>query len=258
MMERTKIYEALKGVRGRAGVDLEELEQLIVRFSQLIAEQRWVKELDINPLIASPDGLLALDARVLVFGLEAEESALPQLAIRPYPTQYVNEWTAKDGSSIVFRPIRAEDEPLIVKFHETLSDRSVYLRYMHPMMLDDRAAHERLSRICHCDYDREITMVADKVNAEDGALRILGALRITKIHGTNAARFSVLVSDQSQGMGIGSELMNQLIPIARDENLDHLEAIMTPDNRIMQGMCAKLGFSFSKTDDGMIKAELEL
>jgi acetyltransferase len=258
MMERTKIYEALKGVRGRKGVDLDELEQLLVRFSRVIAEQRWVKELDINPLIASSEGLLALDARVLVFDPDTDESALPQLAIRPYPSQYVVEWTAKDGSRIVFRPIRGEDEPLIAEFHATLSDRSVYLRYMHPMMLDDRAAHERLSRICHSDYDREITLVADKVDAEEGELRILGALRITKLHGTNTARFSVLVSDQSQGMGIGSELMRKLIWVAQEEKLDRLEAIMTPDNRIMQGMCAKLSFRFSKTDDGMIKAELDV
>jgi acetyltransferase len=129
---------------------------------------------------------------------------------------------------------------------------------MHPMLLDDRAAHVRLSRICHIDYDREITLVADNINAQEGELRILGAFRMTKLHGTNAARFSVLVSDQCQGMGIGSELMRRLIPVAQQEKLHRLEAIMTPDNRIMQGMCAKLGFQFSRTDDGMLKAELKL
>jgi len=258
MMETTKIYQALKGVRGREGVNLEALEKTLIRFSQLIAEQRWIEEFDINPLIASPDGVLALDARVLVFGSDLDEEDLPQLAIRPYPTQYVSEWTARDGSKIIFRPIRAEDELEIVKFHETLSDRSVFLRYMHPMILDDRAAHERLSRICHCDYDREITLVIEKVDAGEKELKILGALRITKLHGTNAARFSLLISDKSQGKGLGSELMRRLIPIARQEKLDRLEAIMTPDNRIMQGLCSKLGFSFSKTDDGMVRAEIFL
>lgn len=260
MMERTNIYKALRGVRGREGVDLEELEQLLVRFSQLIAEQPWIKELDINPLIASSKQLLALDARVLLYAPEMDEESLPMLAIRPYPSQYVSEWTTKDGSRIVFRPIRAEDEPEIVRFHQTLSDRSVYLRYMHPMLLDDRAAHERLSRICHCDYDREITLVADRVDAkiDQGELRILGALRITKIHGSNTARFSLLISDQLQGQGIGSELMRRLIPVAEEEKLDTLEAIMTPDNRIMQGMCSKLGFTFSKMEDGMLKAIYKL
>jgi acetyltransferase len=100
--------------------------------------------------------------------------------------------------------------------------------------------------------------VADKTDAAEGDLRILGALRITKLHGTNAARFSVLISDQCQGMGIGGEFMRRLIPVAKEEKLDRLEAIMTPDNRIMQGLCAKLDFKFSKIEDGMIKAELEL
>lgn len=258
MMEQTKIYTALKGVRGGESVDMEGLEQLVVRFSTLIAEQRWVQELDINPLIASPEQLTSLDARVLLFGPEVEEDKLPQLAIRPYPTQYISHWTGKDGTEITFRPIRAEDEPLIAQFHQTLSDRSVYLRYMHPLLLDERAAHERLSRICHCDYDREITLVVEREDAPEGELRILGAFRMTKLHGSNTARFSLLISDQCQGMGIGSELMRRLIPIARQERLDRLEAIMTPDNRIMQGLCAKLGFRFSKTEDGMLKAELDL
>jgi acetyltransferase len=258
MMERTKIYTALKGVRGAESVNMDELEQLVVRFSTLIAEQRCIKELDINPLLVSSQRLLALDARVLVYGLDVTESAQPQLAIRPYPTQYVSHWTAKDGTPIVIRPIRAEDEPLIVKFHETLSDRSVYLRYLHPMLLSDRAAHERLSRICHCDYEREITLIADHADAEEGQLRILGAARMTKLHGTNVARFSVLISDQCQGMGIGRILLQRLIDVARREKLSRLEAIMTQDNQAMRNLCEKQGFQLIKQEDGMMRAELEL
>lgn len=256
MMERTKIYQALKGVRGGKSVNMDDLEQLVVRFSTLIAEQCCIKELDINPLIASPERLLALDARVLLHSPDVTEDDLPQLAIRPYPTQYISHWTAKNGAEITFRPIRAEDEPLIVKFHETLSDRSVYLRYLHPMLLSDRAAHERLSRICHCDYAREITLVADWDDAPEGELRILGASRMTKLHGTNAARFSVLISDPYQGWGIGKIMAQRLVGVARQEKLDRLEAIMTPDNHAMQRMCEKLGFQISRTEDGMLKAEL--
>ena len=90
MMEQTRIYTALKGVRGRPPVDLAALEQLLVRFSQLVVEQRWIKEIDINPLLASPDGLLALDARVIVHGPDVRAEDLPRPAIRPYPTQYVD------------------------------------------------------------------------------------------------------------------------------------------------------------------------
>jgi acetyltransferase len=165
---------------------------------------------------------------------------------------------AKNGAEITIRPIRSEDEPQIVMFHETLSDRSVYLRYLHPMLLSDRAAHERLSRICHCDYAREITLVADLDDAPEGELRILGASRMTMLHGTNAARFSVLISDKCQGLGIGNILLQRLIDVAREEKLDRLEAIMTPDNHAMQRMCKKLGFQLTHAEDGMIKAELDL
>ena len=165
MIERTKIYTALKGVRGRKPVDLDALEKLLVRFSQLVVEQRWIKELDINPLIASPEGLLALDGRVVLYGKDMVEANLPKLAIRPYPNRYVGKWTMKNGNEVVIRPIRAEDEPLMFHFHEVLSDRSVYLRYLSPMLLSERVTHERLSRVCHCDYAREIALV---VEGDDG------------------------------------------------------------------------------------------
>ena len=142
MMEQTKILTALKGVRGRKPVDLAALENLLVRFSQLVVEQPWIKEIDINPLLASPDRLLALDARVVVHGLEMTEDKLPSSAIRPYPIHAVTEWTMKDGNDVIIRPIRPEDEPLLIKFHENLSERSVYLRYFQPLKLTQRTAHE--------------------------------------------------------------------------------------------------------------------
>jgi len=258
LMERTKIFSAMQGIRGAKGVNISALEHLLVRFSTLIAEQRWIQELDINPLLASPDRLLALDARVLLYNLDTPVNKLPELAIRPYPAQYISHWIANDGTPVIIRPIRAEDEPDVGIFHQTLSDRSVYLRYLHPMLLDARAAHVRLSRICHCDYEREITLVAVREETHEAELRILGASRMTKLHGVNAARFSVLISDQCQGMGIGNELLRRLVDVARMEKLDRLEAIMTIDNQAMRRMCERLGFNFSQIDESMIKAELSL
>jgi acetyltransferase len=258
MMERTRIYRALKGVRGRKPVDLDALERLVVRFSTLISEQPWIKELDINPLLASPERLVALDARVVLHPHDMKEEKLPKLAIRPYPLQYIYHWTAKDGTPLTIRPVRAEDEPLMVKFHESLSDRSVYMRFLHPMLLDQRAAHERLSRICHGDYDREIALVADRSSAKENELRILGASRMTKLYGANAARFSILISDCCQGLGIGGQILHCIIDVARKEKLERLEAMMTPDNFPMQKLCQKYGFTFSQTEDNLIKAELTL
>ena len=135
LMEQTKIYGVFKGVRGRKPIEVAALEQLLVHFSQLVVEQPWIKEIDINPLLASPEQLLALDARMVLHGPEVSESDLPKLAIRPYPMQYVSTWTLKDGSPVTIRPIRPEDEPLLVKFHETLSEESVYLRDLHALKL---------------------------------------------------------------------------------------------------------------------------
>lgn len=271
MMERTKIYTALKGVRGRAAVDLDGLVALLVRFSQLVAEQPWIKELDINPLLAkpvdaggSPDGkgqssLLALDARVIVFGMDTREQDLPRLAIPPYPIQYVKHWTAKDGSALTIRPIRPEDEPLMVKYHRQLSERSVYLRYLHPIALDQRIAHERLSRICFIDYDREMALVAERTNPQTKEQEILGVGRLSKIRGTADAEFAILVVDAFQGMGLGSEFLKQLIQIGRDEHLERIVAYISPENYAMQTVSKKLGFKLHHSlEDQIVDAELVL
>ncbi len=258
MMEQTSIYKALKGVRGRKAIDLAALEQLLVRFGQLVTEQRFIQELDINPLLASPDRLLALDARVVVFEADVTREQLPKPAIRAYPNKYVVSWTANDGTQLTIRPVRPEDEPMVVKFHETLSDRSVYLRFLHPMMLSDRVRHERLARVCHCDYDREMTLVAEYQDPQSGDRLILGAGRLSKLHGSQAARFSMIVSDHFQGRGLGAELVRRLAQIARDEKLDRVEAIITSDNQAMQHLAQKMGARLSPTSDGKVKAEIDL
>ena len=201
MMEQTRILVALKGVRGRRPVDLTALEQLLVRFSDLVVEQPWIKEIDINPLIASPDCLLALDARVIVHGPDIRDSDIPRPAVRPYPSRYVSSWTAKNGSEFILRPIRPEDEPLIVKFHGTLSNRSVTLRYFHAMTLSSRVAHERLTRICFIDYDREMALVTEHQDPQTGDREIIGVGRLSKIRGTNEAEFALIVSDPFQAQG---------------------------------------------------------
>jgi acetyltransferase len=256
MMEQTKIYKALKGVRGRKPVDLVALEVLMVRFSALVAEQRWIKEIDINPLLASPDGLIALDARVVVHGAEVALDQVPRTAIRPYPTRYVAPWTMKDGTEVTIRPIRPEDEPAVVRFHETLSERTVYLRYFHLMNLEQRIQHERLTRICFIDYDREMALVAERRNPETGEGEILGVGRAMKIHGTTEAEVAVVISDQWQGRGLGKELLARLLIVGADEKLTKLTADILPDNRGIMRICEKLGFTLKHSlDDDVVRAE---
>lgn len=265
LMEQTHIYKALQGVRGQPPIDLDSLEQLLVRFSQLVAEQRWIKEIDINPLLASPvvannhSPLLALDARIVLHDATVSEEELPTLAICPYPTQYVTPWQLKDGSEVTIRPIRPEDEPLMIQFHKTLSEQSVYLRYFHLIKLSQRIAHDRLTRICFIDYDREMALVADHEDPETGTHEILAVGRLSKLHGANKAEFAMLVSDRVQCRGLGTELLRQLLQVGRDEQLDCITAEILSDNSGMQRVCEKLGFHISRTaDPSVVKAEIQL
>jgi acetyltransferase len=259
MMERTRIYKALKGVRGRKPVDLDALEQLMIRFSQLVAEQRWIKEIDINPLLASPERLIALDARIVLHGPDMTEDKLPGLAIRPYPIQYVQPWTMKNGLQILIRPIRPEDEPSMVKFHATLSERSVYMRYFNQLNLSQRVAHERLARICFIDYDREMALVADHRDLETKEHDILAVGRLSKLRGTDEAEFAILVADRYQGRGLGKELLSRLLQVGRDEKLRCISGNILIDNLDMQHICEKLGFRLTRSSDSRtVRAEIEL
>jgi len=259
MMEQTRIFTALKGVRGRPPVDLEALEALMVRFSELVTEHPRIKEIDINPLLASPERLLALDARVVLHGREVAEDNLPRPAVRPYPAQYAGEWTMKDGTPVTIRPIRPEDEPLIIKFHEKLSARSVYLRYFQPLKLSTRTAHERLTRICFIDYDREMALVAEHRDPSGGEPQILGVTRLSKIHGTDSAESAVVILDEVQHQGLGTELVRRSLDVARAEKLKKVISNILPENFEMRAVCQRLGFTMHhEMEENIVRGVLEL
>ncbi len=257
MMERTKIYKALQGIRGRAPVDMKELEKLMVRFSQLVVEQRWIKEIDINPLLASADGLIALDARVVLYEPEVTEAMLTPLAIRPYPSQYVHSFTARDGQPFVMRPIRPEDEPKVVEFHQHLSEQSIYLRYFRSFRLSQRVQHERLTRICFVDYDRDMALVAERKNPESGEKEIVAVGRLSRTNFANEAEFAMLVRDEFQGQGIGTMMLSRLLEIGRAEGLSRVTAYIMNENLGMRTVCKKLGFKFAREAE-LITASVDL
>ena len=258
MLEQTKVFEALQGVRGRKSIDVQALEVLLVHFSQLVVEQPWIKEIDINPLLASPERLLALDARVVAHEPNVQSNQLPRLAIRPYPSQYIRPWTAKSGEPVTIRPIRPEDEPMLIRLHEALSERSVYLRYFQPLKLSHRTAHERLTRICFIDYDRELALVVEH-KTKDGSPEIIAIGRLSKLRGRNEAELAVLVDDRHQHLGMGTELYRRLIQVARDEKMERVISIILSENQDMLRICEKLGFQLhSDMEDGTIRAELRL
>jgi len=260
MMERTRIFRALrKGVRGRRPVDLGALERLLVRFSGLVVEQPRIKEIDINPLLASPKRLIALDARVVLHGAEVDLDRLPRPAISPYPTQYVAPWTGKDGLTVTIRPIRPEDEPLVVRFDEKLSEDTVYMRYFQTLKLSRRIAHERMIRTCFIDYDREMALVADYKDPQTGEREIIAMGRLSRMYDQDEAEFSLLVRDGFQRRGLGTELLRRLVAIGRDERLHRLTAVILPQNQGMLRICSKLGFHTHLVEpDHLMHSELIL
>jgi acetyltransferase len=241
MIEGTRISKALANARGRRGVDRGALAQLLVRFSALVVDQPRIKELDINPFFATRDSFVALDTRVVLHPFEIIDDALPRPAIRPYPSQYVGTCSLPDGTVLTVRPIRPEDEPLMRPFHEKISDQSVYTRYMHAFRLSGRIAHEYLSRMCFIDYLREMALVALHTNAV-GEPEIVGVGRLLMERNRNEAEFAVLVTDEFQRRGMGTELLRQLVEIGRKEHIARIVGYILSSNSAMLHACKHLGF----------------
>jgi acetyltransferase len=258
MMEQTKIYEALLGVRGRKAVDLEALQKLMVRFSQLVVEQSWIAEIDINPLVVSADKLIALDGRVVLHPPTTREEELPVPAIRPYPIQYLSNFKSDEGMDFIIRPIRPEDEPLMVAFHETLSERTVQLRYFAPLNLRQRTEHERLSRIVFIDYDREMAIVAERTNPRTHEKSIAAVGRLAKSYAGNHAEFGLIVSDRYQGQGLGRQILTRLIEIGRAENIEIISGLILPENTNMLNIVRQMGFQLEQREDKVFEASLRL
>ena len=165
----------------------------------------------------------------------------------------------KDGTHVTVRPIRPEDESLMVKFHGTLSDRTVYLRYFGSLSLARRTAHERLVRICFSDYECEMVLVAEYKDPQTGELHILAVGRLNKLQADKEAEVAVMVSDQYQHRGLGTELLRRLIHIARDQNLCRLVAEVLRDNLVIQTIFRRLGFRLHLMGDpASVQAVLDL
>ena len=204
--------------------------------------------------------MVALDARIVLHDPACLPEAHPRPAIRPYPTQYARSFALRGGSRVCIRVIRPEDEQAMVRFHRALSEQTVRLRYFHLLPYSQRIAHERLVRICFSDYDRDLLLVAELEQPNEGRERDIVAVgRLSKLLGTNQGEFALLVADQCQGQGLGTELLTMIVQIARDEKLIRVGADILPENVEMQSVARKAGFSLDKRyEEQRVVAELGL
>jgi acetyltransferase len=179
--------------------------------------------------------------------------------VEPDPSRYASHWRMRNGLEVIVRPICPEDEPLMVKFHQTLSDRTVYFRYFCSLSLRSRVAHERLARICFVDHEHEFVLVAEHQDQQSGKRRILAVARLNKLENGQEAEIAILVSDEHQKQSLGRELLRRLIQIARDEGLTRVYGELIRDNFAMQRLLKEFGFQCHLLKDpGFIRASLDL
>ena len=166
-----------------------------------------------------------------------------------YPMQYIFSGQLKNGMNISIRPIRPEDEAAMARFHESLSDRSVYLRYFHMEKLSSRVAHSRLARRCFIDYESEMALIAEYFNPKDGKRELIAVGRLVRAPGEKVAEVALLVADKFQKCGVGSELLRRLIQVGRDEKLERIVAVVLPENMGMRVVATRQGFKQIISED---------
>jgi acetyltransferase len=216
------------------------LEEILIRLAQLVTDFAEIEELDINPLVLTENGFSAIDARIL---LRPSDMPAPlHLVISPYPDQYEEHTTTTTGVPIFIRPIRPEDAPLLVELFESLSPRSVYLRFFTPLK---RLPHSMLALFTQIDYDRHIALVAITESQSDEKMR--GVARVIIGRDPREAEFSVAVGDPWQGKGIGAALLKRCLAIARERGIENVHGTVLAENTQMLALGRKLGFVIKKT-----------
>lgn len=240
LMEETKVFRLLRGHRGQPPANLELLEEILVRLSQLVTDFAEIEELDINPLIVSKDRAVAVDARVI---LGKPKVPTPHhLVISPYPNEHEVRVSVPGLKNLLIRPIRPEDAPLLKELFESLSKRSIYLRFFTPLK---RMDSRMLARFTQIDYDRHIALAA--IADTDTEEKLLGVARVILENNLRKAEFSAIVGDRWQGKGIGAELLKRCIDIARRRGVSTIYGTVLAENTQMLALSRKMGFSIKKS-----------
>jgi acetyltransferase len=277
MVSRTRVSRTLDAFRGLPAVDLDVLLGVLLRISELACEIPAVHELDINPLVADEDGVIALDARVVLgTGDVRPDPAYSHLAVHPYPRYYERSLVLRDGARLLLRPIRPEDAEADRRFVSRLSEQSIYMRFHAPLR---QLTREKLVRFTQIDYDREMAFVAADLPADaaaepagagaagavepgavvaDGDIR--GVVRYTRDADGTSCEFGLVVEDAWHGRGLGSALMHAIEDCARERGLQLIYGLVLAENEQMLRLLRARGYTMrpDPLDPGVHRLELRL
>ncbi|MCD4682900.1 MAG: bifunctional acetate--CoA ligase family protein/GNAT family N-acetyltransferase [Bacteroidales bacterium] len=255
MLRSLKIYPLLTGYRGSKPKNLDKLIEVLIRISYLAADYPEIEELDINPIIVGPEDVMALDARIVVdeemLGKETKDYA--HLILRPYPERYIKSGKLSDGTNVILRPIKPEDEPLWLELLGSCSKESIYHRFRYDFYFD---SHEVATQFCFIDYDREMAIVAEI--EEKGRKKLIGVGRLIGDPDVEVAEYAVLITDAWQHKDLGQILTNYCLEIAQHTGIKRVAAETTKDNKAMIAVFKKLGFKVNFNDDTTVSVAKDL
>jgi len=256
IIERTKVYGTLsRGFKGLSLANLRPIEEALVKFSQIVVDFPEISEMEINPLAVTSSGVIALDARIIIDleKVKVEPKPYEHLIIRPYPIKYVSEITLRDGTKVILRPARPEDEPLLTELFKTFSVETMRMRFFRVLKEIDRYA---VVRHCNIDYGREMTIVAE--TETEGRRRLMGMANLIVQPDGESSEISIVVGDPWQNKGLGSAMMDHLIEVGRDMGQKRLFGESLADNRKILHILQKRGFEIKKVDEETCIAILNL
>jgi acetyltransferase len=244
MMRETRIHRLLEGYRDQPAADLDGIARALIDLAQLAADFQEVAEVDINPLLADAQGVLALDARIKVQAApDPSRRAAWRLAIRPYPKHLEGEATLRDGTPVFIRPIRPEDEAALIRTHEQLTPEDVHMRFFHYMKA---MSHETAARLTQIDYNREMALIAVPQDAPE---EIWGVVRIAADPDNACAEYAIAVRSELKGRGVGYLLMQRILEYARERGIGTVWGDVLSENERMLQINQELGFDLERHRD---------
>lgn len=249
LIQGTHVAKMLGAFRHMPPADMQALESVLLRVSEMVCELPMLMEMDINPLILDETGVLAADARVVVELRQPSADRYAHMAIYPYPTHLVSNWQLADGTDLVIRPIRPEDAVIEQAFVRNLSEEARYFRFMNSVQ---ELSEAMLVRFTQIDYSREMALVA--VAEEDGQEVELGVTRFAINPDGESCDFALVIADRMRGKGLGHKLMTALMDAARSKGLKVMEGEVLKSNTSMLKLMQRLNFSIeASADDDSVK-----